>query len=154
MPVHVRHHWVMAILRRVDTTIPEMIVFDSAPSPITRSDVRKLARALEIPVEFHSPLRQREGSNECGLFAVLYALVACASLSRLLEYANSGCFVTLDLGLWRAYLEGRMHDLRESDLAHLLELVPLPLGLRRPSSSGTVAGGTGGLSPLRPRCRG
>lgn len=101
IPVHVRHHWMVAVLRRGDSTL---LVFDSAPSPITKKDARKVIDDLGFGARFFSPFRQRRDSFECGLFVLLYAVLARTHLP-MLTASRSPC--TLDLSGARRFVMER-----------------------------------------------
>ena len=68
--VHVRKHWVAAEL-----TDSEFLLFDSAPSEPVRRDLRRDARKLGFPAPTFVPVpTQIMGSEQCGLFAIMYVL--------------------------------------------------------------------------------
>ncbi|MDP3759202.1 MAG: hypothetical protein Q8R01_01640, partial [Ramlibacter sp.] len=74
-PVHVRHHWCLALLEFDASRALAATVVDSAPSAITRTDLQRLFRRAGIPLKsIVSAGRQRAGSNECGVFVVRTAL--------------------------------------------------------------------------------
>jgi hypothetical protein len=72
--VHVRHHWAMAAFSvRNDGTLVAR-VFDSAPSPVTKEDIFKLMKGMEVAdVCFPPAWKQPRYSNDCGLHAVIHA---------------------------------------------------------------------------------
>jgi hypothetical protein len=101
MPVHLRHHWMAAIISRGRKCRTVINILDSAPSPITRHDLQRQIGRLSVPHAVYSPLRQPWHSNQCGLFTVLFGLVARHSHVRLIREAAKEEPSELDLGRWR-----------------------------------------------------
>lgn len=126
LAVHVRYHWLLGILMRGTTTRNVFLCVDSAPSPITRSDVRKIMRQLDTPVLFFHPFTQPKGSNQCGLFVFLNAMLAAADFEGYIEFLNTGRSLPVDLTSWRKYLTSIWPQVRTSDLPRLLRLADLP----------------------------
>ena len=91
MVVWVRYHWVALRLSGGGAALG-VEVFDSASSaPVTR-DLRRLAYALGLaPPSFPPCPQQRRGSNECGLFAALFAWLLAAGETP----PRNGCFADL-----------------------------------------------------------
>ena len=76
LPIHIRHHWMSAIMRRTPDLRLTVQVVDSAPSPFTAREVRSLLATVlgtTTPIIFTSFGRQIRGSNECGLFVLRIA---------------------------------------------------------------------------------
>ena len=136
--MHVRHHWALALFARCPHTgQTEMVVFDSAPSPITRKDMLKIARKLDMPIRFVCPARQLPMSNECGLFLILFALLVQHDVERMRAWLNVAQPPVVSLAPWRALLaavdcEGRPSvraDLSVALVPHLVNAVSLPPAL-------------------------
>lgn len=73
--IHVRFHWVAAQLKATAGVIA-LTIYDSAPSPPVRRDVRRMASALRLPEPLFAPCpRQARGTSECGVFAALFILI-------------------------------------------------------------------------------
>ena len=127
-PLHIRHHWCLALFTREHAVRTLMTVFDSAPSVITRTDIRRLARTLGVPLKISSPLRQIPGSNQCGLFSILYAMLAQSHIGGL--RADVVDSVVVDLTAWRTFFAE--HDVpMDSRVADfLMSAVCLPSHLR------------------------
>lgn len=74
-PVHVRHHWVLAVMKIENKNVLQTKIFDSAPSCIVKKDIEKMWKSLGLPhPAFAICPRQARGTNECGLFAIVNAL--------------------------------------------------------------------------------
>ena len=136
--MHVRHHWALALFARCPHTgQTEMVVYDSAPSPITRKDMLKIARKLDLPIRFVCPARQLPMSNECGLFLVLFALLVQHDVERMRAWPNTAHPPVVSLAPWRALLaavdcDGRpavRTDLSAALLPRLISAVSLPPAL-------------------------
>lgn len=70
--VHVRHHWVLAMFGHGES----WRVWDSAPSFAVQRDLGALARQIRRhPPVFVTCPQQLRGSNECGVFAIAFALM-------------------------------------------------------------------------------
>jgi hypothetical protein len=76
VPIHIRHHWVLLVVREEGGLRGE--VYDSAPSYIVRKDITKLLSMVSL--EFRSGMRQLRGSNECGIFVLANAIRLAAGL--------------------------------------------------------------------------
>lgn len=169
-PLHVRHHWVTAILHpRTPGTVHSIsdihtTLLDSAPACCTRKDIRLLLERIGIvSYSFASPVTQPPHSNECGLHVVLYGLLcACGMFDSITspDLASKGPNITL--AGWRTMLPTKMKaGLRAPDARDLLACISLPVGLRPspglstdappapssqsaspPSYASTVSGGT------------
>ena len=72
-PLHVRHHWVSAVFTNEARSM-RCTIYDSAPSPITSSDYKRLFAQLHIPFSVICHARQPRASNECGLHVVFIAI--------------------------------------------------------------------------------
>lgn len=71
-----RHHWVL-----LDIQNGVFHVYDSAVSRAVRQDITKLTQALSLPLPvWHTCPQQKRGSNECGLFVILNALILRSGL--------------------------------------------------------------------------
>ena len=64
--VHVRHHWLLAVLN-VDDSVT---VYDSAPSKVVAQDLAKLATILGWNITYNRSPKQTRDSNECGIFVI------------------------------------------------------------------------------------
>jgi len=78
LPVHVRHHWMTAVVSRADDGV-SVTTLDSAPSAAARRDI---SRWMEVLLQGHrvtvrpAPFpRQLRCSEECGLFTTLAVAV-------------------------------------------------------------------------------
>lgn len=124
-PLHVRHHWCGTII----TARPNytMTVLDSAPSPITRCDIAALARRMQIKAIVHTPVRQASHTNECGLFTVLFGLLAKKNFRLLLTPGQTPGPV-ISLSKWRQLLQ---HDpvVQEHTIPALMRDIVLPAHL-------------------------
>jgi hypothetical protein len=70
VPLHIRHHWVLLLVRDEGGLRGE--VYDSAPSYIVRKDITKLLSMVSL--DFRRGMRQLRGSNECGIFVLANAI--------------------------------------------------------------------------------
>jgi len=142
IPLHLRHHWLLAVaFAKVELGTPTFTaeLFDSAPAAVTREDAAKLLKKLGFDrLTWHSPWRQQRGSNECGLFV----LAACAAQAAgQLESKRGTPSVTASLAHWRAPLleaSARDAETRANTLQRLWLFEP-------PKPEGTE-GGTGELA--------
>ena len=125
-PLHVRYHWTTAIITLDSAERLRMTVLDSAPSPVTRTDIADLARRLHATVRVVSPFIQPPRSNECGLHVVLYgALCATGSALTLAALLDRTKGRAVDLQTWRQALAGKLrYGLRPEDAHRLLDGVP------------------------------
>ena len=64
--VHVRHHWLLAVLN-VDDSVT---VYDSAPSKVVAQDLAKPATILGWNITYNRSPKQTRDSNECGIFVI------------------------------------------------------------------------------------
>ena len=62
VPLHIRHHWVLLVVREEGNLRGE--IYDSAPSYIVQKDITKLLSMVSL--EFRVGMRQLRRSNECG----------------------------------------------------------------------------------------
>eukprot|EP00760_Papus_ankaliazontas_P016224 PhM_4_TR16769/c0_g3_i2/m.75228 len=102
MPVHVRHHWATAIVEKASDGI-RAVVYDSAPSPMTKRDITKCFRLLRIPVRLLCVVRQPRESNQCGLHVVLFGMWLRVAPATLPQHQPSSIEV-VNLSTWRAKL--------------------------------------------------
>ena len=79
MPVHIRHHWLLVVVK-VTGGNWILEVYDSAASVVTRVTLAPLLLELfpRAQITFCPSPRQRRGSNECGLFVVCNVLAHLA----------------------------------------------------------------------------
>lgn len=67
------HHWALLVLKQ-GASAP--VILDSAPGPITARTFQKVCRLIGLgKPNVVCPCRQRRGSNECGLFVLLFTLL-------------------------------------------------------------------------------
>ena len=78
--VHVRHHWVLAEFVPCSSGLA-FVVWDSARSSAVEHDLTKWASELGVlPPRFEVCPQQVRDSNECGLFAITFALLRARGL--------------------------------------------------------------------------
>lgn len=126
-PLHVRHHWCGVVFHRTPDVRTVMSVFDSAPSPVTRRDIRALAARLGVPVTITTPARQMPRSNECGLFTILFGIIADVSVDRLVHPSVPHNGPIVNLHPWRRFFASK--TLRRENVPDVLNLVELPRAL-------------------------
>eukprot|EP00760_Papus_ankaliazontas_P015965 PhM_4_TR16747/c1_g1_i1/m.79462 len=108
LPVHVRHHWTSAIIRREESTT-STTVYDSAPSPMTKRDILRYFRLLKLqPPKIVCVARQPRESNECGLHVVMFALWLNTYPATLPTTQTSP--PTVSLSFWRTRLQAPAPD--------------------------------------------
>lgn len=74
--VWVRYHWVLAEWR------DELLFYDSAVSQAVRRDLTRWAADLGLPAPKFPPVpQQHTHSNECGIFATLFAMLRLAQMT-------------------------------------------------------------------------
>jgi ubiquitin C-terminal hydrolase len=121
IPVHVRHHWTAAHIRATDDRESvTTVIYDSAPSPITRKDIVKMFSTLQLPAPaFRCIARQPYNSNECGLHVLLVALLHARTA---LPTDDAQPPPLLSLAPWRAVLQ-RLHAAPPTPDALTAELI-------------------------------
>jgi hypothetical protein len=129
-PIHTRHHWSTVVWSKQSETI-SAVVYDSAPSPITRRDFLALFARLRLTspsIVCHA--RQPRSSNECGLNVVFIALMQWRHWRVHGEPASwsNAPTSTIDLAAWRhtlSTLPGAVTD-RIADKLLASPGLPLP----------------------------
>jgi hypothetical protein len=72
--VHIRYHWIATQL-----TPTQWVIWDSAPSRPVKADLIRDSKRLGLPTPTFRPApQQRNGSMECGLFAIAFTLMVHA----------------------------------------------------------------------------
>ena len=122
-PMHVRYHWAACLFYLLDGDLRALVI-DSAPSAPTQRDMRAVADALAVPVDFACIAKQAYNSFECGLFVVLIGLLVAASFRALRDYALATAAAPVaSLAAWRAMLP-------HAPAAALLRAADLPPAVR------------------------
>ena len=124
IPVHIRHHWVLMLLKSDGAKI-HAHVYDSAPSTVVMNDVCNLCAAMKLPrPRFHSVWQQVKGSNQCGLF-VIFAVFMLTKNGHVPIEADEP--TRIDLHKWRRILMLRtIQDSFDSTIEQeLLQVAPL-----------------------------
>jgi len=127
VPVHVRHHWLTVVMRRVGESV-HMASLDSAPSAAARRDVNMwmitLFRGTDVLITPQPFPRQKRFSEECGLFTVL-AVTAHMRADRVSwdEIADA----VVSLADWRRDIAGGRYGLPTFLRSNLLDRSPQDL---------------------------
>ena len=105
MPVHVRHHWTTAVVRRVQDRLVT-VIHDSARHPATARDMElHFSRDLCLePPTIVAHAKQRRGSAECGLHVFLIGIWSVFG-TRPLPREQLTPPRYLSLHAWRALLD-------------------------------------------------
>ena len=129
LPVHTRHHWATAVIRRVNDDV-SAIIYDSAAAPCTRDDFIRYFGWMGIPLRrVVCHIRQPKNSNECGLHIILISIWVELSRDKLAKplptlNAFHEPIPSLSLGPWRPILLAHNSKLTKEVTCHLLRSTP------------------------------
>ena len=124
VPAHTRHHWASACVTRGTDGKLHATIADSAPSPATARDFRKIfARIAVVVDEVRLVARQNRGSNECGLHLLAMAAYVAKHSALPPPRPRSKGSDTLSLNSWRRILADRMAEGKPMNLPEWIGLI-------------------------------